>query len=67
MPGSIANEGFNTCGRVELTGCIERERLPASGGVVVTRRVVEQCLELYRRLLNEEKSVLPLVLERRGN
>ena len=29
--------------------------------------IVEQCVQLYRRLLSQEKSVLPLVLERRGN
>ena len=29
--------------------------------------IVEQCLELYRRLLTEEKNVLPLILERKGN
>jgi glycosyltransferase involved in cell wall biosynthesis len=29
--------------------------------------VVEQCLELYRRLLTEEKNILPLALERKGN
>ena len=29
--------------------------------------VVEQCLELYRLLLTEEKNALPLALERQGN
>jgi glycosyltransferase involved in cell wall biosynthesis len=29
--------------------------------------IVEQCLELYRRLLAGEKNVLPLAFERRGN
>ncbi len=29
--------------------------------------VVEQCIQLYRCLLSQEKNVLPLVLERRGN
>ena len=29
--------------------------------------IVEQCLELYRRLLAREKNVLPLALEGRGN
>jgi len=48
------------------------QRLGQAGRATVVRdyqltAIVEQCLELYRRLLAGEKSVLPLALEGKGN
>ncbi len=48
------------------------QRLGQAGRATVVRdyqltAIVEQCLELYRRLLAGEKNVLPLALEGKGN
>jgi len=48
------------------------QRLGREGRATVVRdyqltTIVEQCLELYRRLLAGERNVLPLALEGKGN